>query len=118
MFDKMKYWERRSAGLRGQATVESKRYPKGAAVTYTTREKEKAEFPNALGSYFQGMNRVQARKRLTDRDPTKPNYDYRTHREKAPFKGHKLNAPTQQLPYPPSETNHQRMVERALARNG
>ncbi len=122
-FDKQAYWNRRRAGERGQEPVEHKFYPKGTKVAYTTREDKESEYPNAEGKVFartkQGpvaLSRKDARRRVTDRDYTKPNFKYRTHREKVPFKGHAKNLKPYQLSFPPEQTNHQRMLARAKER--
>ena len=121
MFDKAKYWERRQKNLRGQVTaVLQKRTPKGETVSYITREDQRAEYPNAGGSYMFGGNRKQTRRRVIDRDPTKPNYEYRTTRDTSPFKGHQRNLdknPSIELPmHPPAQTNRHRLLENRAAR--
>lgn len=127
MFNKQEYWNRRRAGERGQENPSIKPYPKGAKVPYTNREGDIADYPNAEGKIlvrdakgYVALNRKEARRRSTDRDYTKPNYAYRTHRERVPFTGHKRNLeknPQLKLPkYPANQTNHQRILARSQER--
>lgn len=64
-----------------------------------------------------GSNRKHYRRRVIDRDFTKPNVAYRTEREKDPFKGHVVNDYSFQLDKPdPTATNKKRFLRQRRER--
>lgn len=105
MFSKEEYWKNRGQGKRGQGEP------------YTLKvEKEVLQPQHGVFIPRQGMtmvNRKASRQRFVDRRYTR----------RSGYRGHAL--PTwlqeggqrpQELPYAPSQSNHQRMVERTNAR--
>jgi hypothetical protein len=130
--DPQQYTKNRKAGKRGQGEpVQGVFHPKGDAFKYRNREDREAEYANDDGAHlvrgiggFKQVSRKLARRKLKDRDYTKPNVEYRKERKESPFKGHSthlvenykgdlvpVSKHEPEVRKDPGKNNHQRLLE-------